>query len=116
MSPSTAERDRRAGVEQYVVIEERALCHLGQQQFAADVERDAGLCARHRRHVVQPGAAQVVGAAAVYGVRLGRQEFVRFWMRKSLLSEHDCDAHDGVDGGDLAGTGCGGDASNEVCR
>ena len=93
MSPSTVERDRRAGVKQYAVIEERAVRDLGQQQFAADVERVAGLCARHRRHVVQPGAAQVIGAAAVDGVRLWRQEFVRFWMRKSLLSEHDCDAH-----------------------
>ena len=108
MSPSTAERDRRAGVEQYAVIEERAVRDLGQQQFAADVERVAGLCARHRRHVVQPGAAQVVGAAAVEGVRLWRQEFVE--------RERHCDAHDGVDGGDLARMECGVDASNEVCR
>ena len=100
MSPSTAERDRRAGVEQYVhyvVIEERALCHLGQQQFAADVERVVGLCARHRLHVVQPGVAQVVGAAAVDGVRLWRQEFVRLLdAQESVEREHHCDAHDGA--------------------
>ena len=70
-----------AGVVQDGVVQD-------QQQVAAHVGRVVGLCARHHQHVVQLGAVQVVGVAAVDGVRLWQRLLPVFERRDIRRSSH----------------------------